>query len=42
MRGFEVDASPVVVAGRDVNLDISLRPARIREEVVVAATRSLT
>ena len=42
VRGFEVDASPVVVAGRDVALDISLRPARIREEVVVAATRSRT
>jgi len=42
VRGFEVDASPVVVAGREVNLDISLRPARIREEVVVAATRSRT
>lgn len=42
VRGFEVDASPVVVAGRDVALDISLRPKRIREEVVVAATRSRT
>jgi vitamin B12 transporter len=42
VRGFEVDASPVVMAGRDVALDISLRPARIREEVVVAATRSRT
>ncbi len=42
VRGFEVDASPVVVAGLDLVLDISLRPARIREEVVVAATRSRT
>lgn len=42
VRGFEVDASPVVVAGRDIALDIRLRPARIREEVVVAATRSRT
>jgi len=42
VRGFEVDASPIVVAGRDLALDISLRPARIREEVVVAATRSRT
>ncbi len=42
VRGFEVDASPVLVAGRDVAIDISLRPARIREEVVVAATRSRT
>lgn len=42
VRGFEVDASPIAVAGQDVALDISLRPARIREEVVVAATRSRT
>ncbi len=42
VRGFEVDASPIAVAGRDVALDISLRPKRIREEVVVAATRSRT
>ena len=42
VRGFEVDASPIVVAGKDVALDISLRPARIREEVVVVATRSRT
>lgn len=42
VRGFEVDASKVVVAGHDIALDISLRPARIREEVVVAATRSRT
>jgi vitamin B12 transporter len=42
VRGFEVDASPVVVAGKEVSLDIALKPARIREEVVVAATRSRT
>ncbi len=42
VRGFEVDASSVVVKGLDVSLDVSLRPARIREEVVVAATRSRT
>lgn len=42
VRGFEVDPSPVVMAGREVTLDIALRPARIREEVVVAATRSRT
>ena len=42
VRGFEVDATPIVVAGHDVSLDIALRPARIREEVVVAATRSRT
>ena len=42
VRGFEVDATPVVVAGQKVSVDISLRPARIREEVVVSATRSRT
>ena len=42
VRGFDVDASPIVVAGKDIALDISLRPLRIREEVVVAATRSPT
>ena len=42
VRGFDVDATPVVVAGQDLRLDVSLRPAKIREEVVVAATRSRT
>jgi vitamin B12 transporter len=42
VRGFEVDATPVVVAGQKLSLDISLQPAKIREEVVVAATRSRT
>lgn len=42
VRGFEVDSSPIHVAGQDVSLNIVLRPARLREEVVVAATRSRT
>jgi len=42
VRGFEVDQTPVAVAGAELTLDISLRPARIREDVVVAATRSRT
>jgi len=42
VHGFEVDLSPIVVSGSDVALDIILKPARIREEVVVAATRSRT
>lgn len=42
VRGFEVDATPILIAGRDLAVDIDLRPARIREEVVVAATRSRT
>ena len=42
VRGFEVDAKPVVVSGSDLSLDIALQPAKIREEVVVAATRSRT
>jgi len=42
VRGFDVDASPIVVAGQAVRVEISLRPARIREEVVVSATRSRT
>ena len=42
VRGFDVDASPILVAGQNVALEISLRPAKIREEVVVTATRSRT
>ena len=42
VRGFEVDASPIVVSGQALAIDISLRRARIREEVVVSATRSRT
>lgn len=42
VRGFEVDASPIVVSGQPLAVEISLRPARIREEVVVSATRSRT
>ncbi len=42
VRGFDVDASPILVTGQDVALAISLRPAKIREEVVVTATRSRT
>jgi vitamin B12 transporter len=42
VRGFEVDPAPVVVAGQDLALEISLRPARVREDVVVVATRSRT
>lgn len=42
VRGFDVDSTPVVIGGSHDSLDILLRPARIREEVVVAATRSRT
>jgi vitamin B12 transporter len=42
VHGFDVDAAPIVVAGRGISLDIALRPAKIREEVIVAATRSRT
>lgn len=42
VRGFDVDASPIVVSGQTLTVQIALRPARIREEVVVSATRSRT
>lgn len=42
VRGFDVDASPIIVSGQKLAVLISLRPARIREEVVVSATRSRT
>jgi vitamin B12 transporter len=42
VRGFYVDPTPITVAGADVALDIALRPSKLREEVVVAATRSRT
>lgn len=42
VRGFDVDPSPFTVRGTDVALAIALQPAAIREEVVVAATRSRT
>ncbi len=42
VRGFDVDASPILVSGQKLDVLISLRPARIREEVVVSATRSRT
>ena len=42
VRGFDVDATPILVTGPKVALDIALRPARIREDVVVSATRSRT
>ena len=42
VRGFEVDPTPFVVGAKNPDLSISLRPARIREDVVVAATRSTT
>lgn len=42
VRGFEVDATPITVAGQRLSVDILLQPARIREEVVVSATRSRT
>lgn len=42
VRGFEVDASPIDVSGQKLAVLISLRPTRIREEVVVSATRSRT
>ena len=41
-RGFEVDATPIVVATTPVAIDLTLHPAQIREEVVVSATRSRT
>lgn len=42
VRGFEIDAAPVVVAGQNIALNIELRPAKIREDVLVSATRSRT
>ena len=42
VRGFDVDATPVVVGKQSLDLSISLRPASVREEVIVAATRSAT
>ena len=42
VRGFEVDSTPITVTGNRLNVDIVLQPARIREEVVVSATRSRT
>ena len=42
VRGFDVESSPVLLTGQNVRLEISLRPAKVREEVVVTATRSRT
>ncbi|MEO8360662.1 MAG: TonB-dependent receptor [Vicinamibacteria bacterium] len=42
VRGFEVDAAPLVVAGQNIALHIELLPAKIREDVLVSATRSRT
>ena len=42
VRGFEVDPTPMVVGPHRLDLAISLRPARMREDVMVAATRSTT